>query len=96
MKIHPNPARLMSLMMIITKTLWYGCSFSLVAYNAIGCLYIYISSCRKEKIILSTGILILVLLSFLVSSFINKYLRPSFIFWANIMAISPLDPRLPS
>ena len=60
----------------------------LVAYNAIGCLYIYTSSGRNEKIILSTGFLILVLLSFLVSSFSNKYRRPSFIFWANIMAIS--------
>lgn len=60
----------------------------LVAYNAVGCLYIFNSSGRKEKII-SAGFLFLVLLVFLLSSFANTNLRANLIFWANIVALSP-------
>ncbi|XP_066359421.1 probable receptor-like protein kinase At5g20050 [Miscanthus floridulus] len=59
----------------------------LVAYNAVGCLYIFNSSGRKEKII-SAGFLFLVLLVFLLSSFANTNLRANLIFWANIVALS--------
>ncbi|CAD6269292.1 unnamed protein product [Miscanthus lutarioriparius] len=59
----------------------------LVAYNAVGFLYICNSSGRKEKVI-SAGLLVLVLFVSLLSSFANTKLRTDFIFGANIVAIS--------
>jgi len=63
------------------------CLIQLGAYNAIGCLYICSSSRQKEKVI-SAGFLVVLLFVFLLSSLAQSSLRVSFIFAANVLAIS--------
>jgi hypothetical protein len=64
-----------------------ACLVQLVAYNAVGCLYICNSSRQKEKVI-SAGCLVLLLFVFLLCSLANSDVRIDLIFAANIVAIS--------
>ncbi|CAO2179295.1 unnamed protein product [Urochloa humidicola] len=59
----------------------------LVAYTAVGCLYIFNSSNQMQKGI-SAGFLVLVLSVFLLSSINNDGKRIDLVFWANIVVIS--------